>query len=142
MGYTDIVKELFAMGSDPNVISIDGWTPLQLAIHKNNVDGIEVLKKVYFIVLKLIMKQEKLNINELTNKGTALHVAAKVGKMDVVKFLLELGANILYFSIKNIYFSIKNDKGQMPIEVSANESVRNLLEESSLNIQTVLNQET
>jgi hypothetical protein len=46
-------------------------------------------------VLKLILKQEKINLNENTTKGTALHVAAKVGKPEVVQLLIELGANFL-----------------------------------------------
>lgn len=41
------------------------------------------------------MKLEKLNVNEITTKGTALHIAAKIGKLELVNELLELGANPL-----------------------------------------------
>jgi ankyrin repeat protein len=39
LGYIDVVKFLFPLGADPNTVSLDGWTPLQLAIHKNHIES-------------------------------------------------------------------------------------------------------
>lgn len=39
LGYLDVVKFLIPLGADPNTVSMDGWTPLQLAIHKNHVES-------------------------------------------------------------------------------------------------------
>ena len=95
LGYTDIVKELFAYGADPNIISKDGWTPLQLAIHRTNLDSNNIKFKDNFLVMRIILKQDKVNINELTPKGTALHIAAKSGRIEFVQSLIELGADIM-----------------------------------------------
>ncbi len=39
MGYCQLIVELVKWGGDLNAISEDGWTPLQLAVHKNNLEG-------------------------------------------------------------------------------------------------------
>ncbi len=39
MGYCQLVVELVKCGGDLKAISEDGWTPLQLAVHKNNLEG-------------------------------------------------------------------------------------------------------
>ena len=38
LGQVDICTELLRLGADPTIKTADGWTPLQLAVYKNNVD--------------------------------------------------------------------------------------------------------
>ena len=56
-----------------NSLTADGWTPLQLAVNRNHID-----------ILKLLLSREDLNINEVTHKGTALHLACKNNKHDII----------------------------------------------------------
>jgi ankyrin repeat protein len=91
-----------------------------------------------FLVLKELLKQEKLNVNEITPKGTALHIAAKIGKLELITELLELGANPLY--IKKIIFtsSLKNERGHLPFEVASNEKIRGIIENAALKVRDVM----
>jgi len=46
LGYGDLIKELVKYGGDLNVVSDDGWTPLQLSVHKNYIEGSLSLEKM------------------------------------------------------------------------------------------------
>jgi len=63
--------------ADPNIVSGNNWTPLMLACHNG-------LKEV----VALILGAQGININISTERGTALHVAASKGHVQVVSLLL------------------------------------------------------
>jgi len=52
-----------------------------------------LLHFIDLIVVKTLLKQSSININEVTKKTTALHIAVKNGKIPLVTLLLEFGAN-------------------------------------------------
>lgn len=56
----------------------EGWTPLQLAIKKNNLN-----------IFKKLVATKGININQTTGKGTALHLAVQMNLLDFVKVLIE-----------------------------------------------------
>ncbi len=55
-----------AQSTDPNQLTLDHWTPLMLATHRNNLD-----------LVKLLLNNKSLEINKTTCKGSALHIAVK-----------------------------------------------------------------
>jgi ankyrin repeat protein len=63
----EIVNELLKREVDVNKCTTDGWLPLQLAINRKNFD-----------ILRILLYEPTIRVNETTSKGTALHVAAKL----------------------------------------------------------------
>jgi ankyrin repeat protein len=72
---------LLAHSCDPTVVSGDQHTPLQLAI------GLEAMP-----IFKLLLSHPKMEINQVTDKGTALHFAIKTEKWNYAQLLLDNGA--------------------------------------------------
>lgn len=64
INHPDIVSFLIIKGTDPTVRTIDDYTPLQLAVQHHSPE-----------IMKLLLEQKKLDINQVTSKGTALHLA-------------------------------------------------------------------
>jgi len=60
-----MVSFLLIKGTDPSLTTFDDFTPLQMAIKNNSPD-----------MLSLLLQQSRIDVNQLTSKGTALHVAA------------------------------------------------------------------
>lgn len=54
----------------------EGWTPLLLAINKNNLE-----------IFNLLLKVEGIDIETVTEKGTPLHLACRHGKQFVLALL-------------------------------------------------------
>ena len=59
-----IVSFLIIKGANPTVLTIDEYTPLQLAVQHHSIS-----------IMKLLLQQKKLDINQVTKRGTALHLA-------------------------------------------------------------------
>lgn len=56
-----------------HLVTSDGWTPLQLSIKKRNIT-----------TFKTLISAKGINVNQVTEKGTALHLAVK---MNLEKFV-------------------------------------------------------
>lgn len=78
-----IVSWLLSYNIDVNKISQEGWTALQLAIRKNNTK-----------VVRLLIECKRLNLNDVTAKGTALHVALKEDKLAIAEMLINSGCDL------------------------------------------------
>ena len=65
-------------GIDVNKCTSDGWLPVQLAI--------DVSDPYY---LELLLAQPNINLNLVTSKGSALHLAAKEGSKKALVMLME-----------------------------------------------------
>ena len=83
LGHIDLMAEFLNLGAELNSQTDDGWTPLQLAIYKDHMEG-----------TKLLLNQPGLDINVVTTRGSALHVATNTGRLQMISLLLEHGADI------------------------------------------------
>ena len=92
-----ILTELLARGVCINGVSSEGWTGLQLAVNRNQTE-----------VVKLLLKQHALEVSLLTQKQTALHIAASQGKLNILNLLLLKGADPC----------IKHSSGQNSLDVA------------------------
>ncbi len=60
----EIVSFLVIKGVNPTLTTVDEYTPLQLAVLHSAHD-----------ILSLLLEQKRIDINQVTNQGTALHMA-------------------------------------------------------------------
>jgi len=82
-GHDQIIKYLIKHGCNPNLISISYETPLHIAACYSSVN-----------VVKYLLAIPDINIDALdTDNGTALINAAMCGIIEIVKCLLDYGAN-------------------------------------------------
>ena len=94
--HDNILKFLIKKGVDLNLVTSDGWNSLQLAIKKKNLEMFEIL-----------VKSKGIDINQVTEKGTALHHAVK---MNLVKFVDILVDN-------KVDDSLRDDSGKTAVEI-------------------------
>ncbi|HOJ50144.1 MAG TPA: ankyrin repeat domain-containing protein [Spirochaetota bacterium] len=138
----DMVLFLLSKGANPNIGDNRGITPLMFAIKNGEEQIFRILLPVtnkytkdlaeknvlhYCVyynrvdMLKVIINDYKLLINQKDNIGrTPLHYAASLGNIEIVKILLENGANpnILDYS---------NDYRRTALDYTTNEEVRKLI---------------
>lgn len=111
-GFIEILIELLKLGGDANLISEDEWTPLQLAAHKNHIE-----------IAKILLNSEKIEIDRVTRRMTALHIAVKNGKSEMVALLLEKGADV----------RVKSEQGILAIDlVSNHQKIKEMIEYSAM----------
>ena len=97
-GELKILKFLLDKRVNCNKVTIDEWTPLQLAVYFGRVEVVEAL-----------LQSSNILINKKTKfRGTALHLACETGNLEIMKILLE----------KNACMSIDDHKGRKPIELA------------------------
>ncbi|MBZ5611773.1 MAG: ankyrin repeat domain-containing protein [Acidobacteriia bacterium] len=82
-GRTDLIAQLVKQGANPNLRSgVNGWTPLEHAIHKNQKGS----------VIGLLDSGADVNARD-HDGSTALMMAAGYGYADIVQVLLDRGAD-------------------------------------------------
>lgn len=96
-GHAEIVKALLQNHVTPSTVSEDHWTPLMLACHRGNA-----------LCVDLLLADSRVDINQRTARGTALHIVALKGRPQLCSKLLEQGANV----------SLTDSKGRVPLEVT------------------------
>ncbi|CAD8149110.1 unnamed protein product [Paramecium pentaurelia] len=69
---------LISSGGDISILSKDGWNCLQIAIWQSNIK-----------MTNLIMGSNSINVNQITIKGTALHIAAQIDDQELIELLLK-----------------------------------------------------
>lgn len=110
----EIVEALLKSGADPNILDVDGWTPLQIAVISNFQQVVRILLKNGADINarnKIQIKVED-KIKEYLN-NTALHIAVIDENLDMVRILLDNGANS----------GIKNQKGNIPLHIAVQAEV-------------------
>jgi len=110
-GDEKICSQFIEAGADVSLKTCDGWSTLMLATYKNNFD-----------VVKILLNTGRINVNEVTCKGTALHIAAKNGKLCIVSYLISHGADC----------SIKIENEGLACEMTTNEKIKELIENTRL----------
>jgi len=84
-GKLDIVSPLIESGIGLNFVDEFGYTPLHYAVVNEDLNAIRLL----------LEKKDNLIIDAKTQKGeTALYLAVQKGNLDIVKLLVDAGANI------------------------------------------------
>lgn len=78
----EILSELLKRGVDINKCTSDGWLPLQLAINRKNHE-----------VVRILLFDSGVRVNESTSKGSPLHIACKLGCLECIEALLKKGAD-------------------------------------------------
>ena len=112
-GYSEMLKDiLIKYKADINLISKDGWSPLHLCAFYGRMN-----------ILNILIKSKKLNFNlSLPNLGTALHCACKKNNLSIVSLLL-----------CKCYPHIKNEKGELPIQLTSNKYIKILINKVTKN---------
>ncbi|MDR2548100.1 MAG: ankyrin repeat domain-containing protein [Rickettsiales bacterium] len=106
-GHIDIVRALIEKGAKIDAVDKLGWTPLHCAVSSCRTKAIETL-----------LEAEKIDVNATDKYGqTPLHLAVENGHIDIVKALIEKGANPL----------LRNKNGKTPRELATNDDIEELL---------------
>ena len=99
LGYKATAEALIAMEADPNAKRDDGWTPLHLVAWSGyNKETAEAL----------IAGGAELNVTEIRDGATPLHLATRRGNKDVAEVLIDYGADT----------NILNNEGQTALEIA------------------------
>ena len=89
-GHVDVVRRLLECGADVNCTTRIGMTPLHIASSAGHID----------VVKEILLKGPLLNIKAANLEWTPLFLACKWDRTNVVKVLLEAGADL---NIQNVW---------------------------------------
>lgn len=78
-----MVEFLLIKSCNPNSVSIDNYTPLQLSI---------VLKASS--IFQTLVSHPKIDLNKITKKGTALHLSFEYSLVNYAQKLIDHGADL------------------------------------------------
>jgi hypothetical protein len=106
LGHGKLVGVLLSRGASCNQESLDGWTPLQLASSHGYLDCVTPL-----------LKHERIQINKMTNRPPALHLACEGGHLEVVRAIIEAGASMV----------MEDQHQRIPLEVSKTQEIAELI---------------
>lgn len=127
--YLDIAKELIKKRAEVNMKNQDGATPLHLAVMEGHLDLTKVLldagakikdkeknNAIHLAtstdqseILKLVINENKSKLNDQNaDKNTPLHLALNIGNIDIIRILIDNGANI----------NIKDNEGKTAVQLA------------------------
>ena len=107
-GYSEILEYMLnslIIKIDPNIPNKEGYTPLLLSIHKQNLQCVKILLSI-----------NDINVNYLGPSGTALHVACKKNNMKISSLLLHKS---------DIFLLDKN--GKVALEYTNDNNIKKLI---------------
>ena len=106
-GHSDIVKFLVDLRVNCNKVTIDEWTPLQLASFLGRTECV-----------RFLVAHPNLQLNKMTKfRGTALHLACETGQIEIVKVLLE----------KNACVTLEDHRKRKVVDLCKNAQIRELI---------------
>ncbi len=83
-GYDELVRLLLSRGANANLRDIYGWTPLMRAAYENRLT-----------VVRSLLASQSIEVNTANDNGaTALHQAARGGYVQIVRLLIDNGADL------------------------------------------------
>ena len=74
----DIVSFLIIKGANPTTLTLDDYSPLQLAVQMRSKE-----------IMECLLHQKKLDVNQVTSKGSALHLAVINEDVSCLEILLQ-----------------------------------------------------
>ena len=107
-GYSEIILYLLnnlIIKIDPNIPNKEGYTPLLLATHKQNLECVKILLSI-----------NDINVNYIGPSGSALHVACKKNNMKIASLLLHKS---------DIFLLDKN--GKVALEYAHDNNIKKLI---------------
>jgi ankyrin repeat protein len=89
------MKLLLGAGADPNIATTHGCSPLQVAAGMgNDFQGTNVVPDARMDAIKFLVEEIGVDVNSKDDRGyTVLHGAAFIGDNDVIRYLVEQGAD-------------------------------------------------
>jgi ankyrin repeat protein len=119
-GKTMLVSLLLNYEADINSIGYMNYLPIHYACIYNHED----------IVYVLMMRDSLVNHQDLYG-NTPLHIACQKNYFSIVKMLIQGNKNEKYYDIPKVELNILNYSGFYPIDLTIEESIRNLIQESN-----------
>ena len=107
-GYPEILDYMLnnlIIKIDPNIKNKDGYTPLLLAVHRQNVNCVELLLSI-----------SNIDVNYVGPSGSALHIACKKNNMKIASLLLH-----------KIDLFILDKNGKVALEYTHNNNIKKLI---------------
>ena len=124
-GYLKVVKELIECKLDINVFDENDYTPLHWAARNG-----------HFEILRLLLANgSEIDINGGMYGKTSLMIAASLGIKEIVKILIEFGADITMVSEKD-----QNRNSLHLAAINGKDKIVELLIDNGINIDTIDNQ--
>jgi tRNA A-37 threonylcarbamoyl transferase component Bud32 len=105
-GREEILKILLENHCNPNSESDDNWTPLLLSCAHAQYTCVHVL-----------LKHPQIQINKVTKRGSALHLAIQYHHIEIVALLLNA----------KVCCTLENCNGKLPLELASDEDVIQLI---------------
>jgi tRNA A-37 threonylcarbamoyl transferase component Bud32 len=105
-GRDEILKYLITLGCNVNLETNDNWTALTLAASHGRSSCVSIL-----------LKNPQIQINKVTKRGTALHMAVEYNHFEVVSLLLNSRACC----------TIENQSGKIPLELANDDDIIDLI---------------
>lgn len=105
-GHEEILSNILTMGCNANAETDDAWTPLMLAAAHGQSSCVAVF-----------LKSLQIQVNKVTKRGTALHLAVEYNNVEVVSLLLNARACC----------TIENYNKKIPLELANDEDIIQLI---------------
>ena len=105
-GQEEILRFLMTLGCNLNVETEDYWTPLLLSSAHGQCSCVNIL-----------LKAPQIQINKLTRRGSALHLAVQYNQLEIVSLLLNAKASCV----------LENYNGKIPLELANDEDIIQLI---------------
>ena len=105
-GHSGLLQELITLGADYNSETQDDWTSLTLCSYYG-----------YILCVQILLNQPNIQINQVTERGTALHMSCLSGHTKLTKLLLDSQACT----------NIEDGQGKIPLEHATKTSIIELI---------------
>ncbi|GBL81153.1 Serine/threonine-protein phosphatase 6 regulatory ankyrin repeat subunit B [Araneus ventricosus] len=107
-GHANVVKLLIENGANVNIADYKNRTAIELAVAHGKLE-----------IVKMLSELKSINIHDKANDGfSLLHIAADSGHLNIIKHLIEKGADI----------NSENDAGTKPIHFAAREGYKDIVQ--------------
>ncbi|CAD8181669.1 unnamed protein product [Paramecium octaurelia] len=104
--YKLIVEFLISKEIDINKVTDEGWTPLQIAVHRHNLE-----------IVKVILNHPQVDVNLITDKGIAISLACKSNQLKIIELLIQRNADLkLQDKTERTAYDYCNQATKMAIE--------------------------